>query len=223
VSDATSLSDFALAALMTYGPFALALTLLLGGAGVPLPGSIVLLAAGAFARQGFISWPYALLGGVVGVVLGDSVAYLIGRMGGAWAERRFSNVGGWQAATDQFARRGGWAIFLTRFLITPLGVAVSVIAGISAYPFRRFLLLDVAGEILWVAGYGLVGYALGSQWQAASQLLSDFSGLILGVAILVAGAVLVWRMPRRSNVTPVTAPTPQPQALQIPVALIPVD
>jgi membrane protein DedA with SNARE-associated domain len=217
------LSDFALAALMTYGPLALALTLLLGGAGVPLPGSLVLLAAGAFARQGFISWPNALAGGVAGVVLGDSVAYLIGRMGGAWAERRFSHLGGWQAATDQFARRGGWAIFLTRFLITPLGVAVSVIAGVSKYPFRRFLLLDIAGELLWVAGYGLVGYILGSQWQTASQLLSDFSGLILGVAILVAGAVLVWRMLRRKNRTVVAASTPQPQALQTSVELIPVE
>ena len=91
MSDATSISDLALAALMTYGPLALGLTLLLGAAGLPIPGSIVLLAAGAFARQGFIDWRLAFLAAVVGVVMGDTIAYFIGRMGGAVAERRLAH------------------------------------------------------------------------------------------------------------------------------------
>ena len=213
MSDATSISDFALAALITYGPLALALTLLLGAAGLPLPGSIVLLAAGAFARQGFIDWRYAWIAAVLGVVAGDSIAYAIGRMGGVWAEDRLARMSAWQKATDEFARRGGWAIFLTRFLITPLGVAVSLIAGISAYAWQRFVLVDLSGEFLWVTIYGGIGFALGSQWQVASQFISDFSGLILGVALLITGIVLgvrfVWRRGAPPSGTQVT-PAPQP-------------
>ncbi len=213
MSDATSISDFALAALITYGPLALALTLLLGAAGLPLPGSIVLLAAGAFARQGFIDWRYAWIAAVLGVVAGDSIAYAIGRMGGVWAEDRLARMSAWQKATDEFARRGGWAIFLTRFLITPLGVAVSLIAGISAYAWQRFVLVDLSGEFLWVTIYGGIGFALGSQWQVASQFISDFSGLILGVALLITGIVLgvrfVWRRGAPPSGTQV-APAPQP-------------
>jgi membrane protein DedA with SNARE-associated domain len=193
VSDATSVSDLALAALITYGPLALALTLLLGATGVPFPGAILLMAAGAFARQSFIDWRFAWAAAILGVVLGDTVAYGIGRMGGVWAERRLARMGVWQKATDEFSRRGGWAIFLTRFLITPLGVAVSLIAGISAYPFQRFVLIDLSGELLWVSIYGGIGFALGSQWQAASQFVSDFSGLILGVVLLIVGIALAFR------------------------------
>ncbi len=213
MSDATSISDFALAALITYGPLALALTLLLGAAGLPLPGSIVLLAAGAFARQGFIDWRYAWIAAVLGVVAGDSIAYAFGRVGGVWAEDRLARMSAWQKATDEFAHRGGWAIFLTRFLITPLGVAVSLIAGISAYGWQRFVLVDLSGEFLWVTIYGGIGFALGSQWQVASQFISDFSGLILGVALLITGIILGVRFVWRRGAAPAgaqRAPASQP-------------
>ena len=119
-------------------------------------------------------------------------------------------MGAWQKATDEFARRGGWAIFLTRFLITPLGVAVSLIAGISAYAWQRFVLIDLSGEVLWISIYGGIGFALGSQWQAASQFISDFSGLILGVALLIVGIVLAARyLWRRGDAQP-TAAASQP-------------
>ncbi len=219
MSDATSISDFALAALITYGPLALALTLLLGAAGAPFPGSLVLVAAGAFARQSFIDWRFAFVAAVIGVVLGDSIAYWLGRLGGVWAERRMARMSAWQTATDEFARRGGTAIFLTRFLVTPLGVPVSLIAGMSAYAYQRFLMVGVAGELLWVTLYGGVGFALGSQWQVASQFISDFSGLILGVALLIVGIVLavryVWRKPaarqRAHTIEPAQRPAPTAQ------------
>lgn len=207
MSDTTSLSDLALAALITYGPIALALTLLLGAAGAPLPGALVLIAAGAFARQDFIDWRWAAAAGLAGVVLGDIVAYGIGRVGGVWAEKRMAHMSAWQSATDQFARHGGWAIFLTRFLLTPLGVPMSIIAGIAAYPFYRFVLVDTAGELLWISIYGGAGYALGSQWQVATQFISDFSGLIVGVAVLTVGVVLAVRQLRRRG-----APRPIPAA-----------
>ncbi len=215
MSEITSISDLAFAALITYGPIALGLTLLLGAAGAPLPGTLVLVAAGAFARQNFMDWRFAAGAGLVGVVLGDSIAYGIGRLGGVWAEKRLARMSAWQSATDQFARRGGWAIFLTRFLITPLGVAVSVISGIAAYPFGRFLLLDISGELLWISLYGGVGYALGSQWQVASQFVSDFSGLIVGVAVLAVGVVLAFRLLRRRAAPLAPAPS-SPMSGQLP-------
>lgn len=194
MSEATSLSDYALAALISYGPLALGLTLLLGGIGIPVPGTVLLLAAGAFAQQGFIQWPWALAAGLAGVVVGDAISYGIGRMGGAWAERRFAGSNAWSSATDQFNRRGGMAVFLTRFLITPLALPVNLIAGISAYAFARFMIFDLLGEMVWMAGYGGIGYVLGTQWQAASQLLSDSTGLVLGIALLVSGVVIGVRM-----------------------------
>lgn len=197
MTDSTSLSDFLVSALVTYGALALGLTLLLGAIGAPLPGSLVLVAAGAFARQDLINWQTALLLGLVGVVAGDCIAYGIGRVSGPWIDRRLGNTSAWKSATEQFERRGWFAVFITRFLLTPLGVPISFIAGIGSYVFWRFLLVDIAGEFLWLASYGTIGYLIGTQWEAAAQFLTDFSGLLVGVVALAVGAWLAVRMVRR--------------------------
>jgi len=190
MTDTTTWSDIALGALLTYGPLALGLSLLLSGAGIPLPATILLVAAGAFSRQEMMQWQWTFLAGVLGVVLGDNVAYGMGRLAGTWTERRLGRNPAWQSTVEQFNKRGGWTIFLTRWLITPIGGLVSVIAGISHFGWHRFLLLDVAGDVMWVLLYWSIGWLLGSQWQAAGTFLSDFSGLILGVSLLVVALVI---------------------------------
>lgn len=190
LSDASSWSDLALSALVTWGPLALALVTLLCGAGVPVPGSIVLVAAGAFARQDMLVWYTAFAAALVGAVVGDHIAYAVGWLGGGWAESRFGATAAWQSALDQVNQRAAWTVFLTRWLITPIGSVVAMIAGITRYPLHRFTPLDVAGEFIWVSIYWTIGWMLGSQWQTAATLLTDFSGLILGVSLLLVAAVL---------------------------------
>ncbi len=51
-----NLSELFLTGMITYGPPALGLALLLGALGLPLPGTFFVLAAGAFIRQGAIDW-----------------------------------------------------------------------------------------------------------------------------------------------------------------------
>ena len=201
LTEASSWSDLALGALVTWGPLALALALLLCGTGLPVPGTIVLVAAGAFARQGMMVWYWAYAAALVGVVIGDHIAYAVGWLGGGWVEERFGASAAWQSALDQLNQRAAWTIFLTRWLITPIGAVVAMIAGIRRYPLHRFTALAVTGEFIWVTLYWTIGWVLGSQWQAAATLLTDFSGLILGVSLLLIAAVLGIRALLRSRRT----------------------
>jgi membrane-associated protein len=75
---------------------------------------------------------------------------------------------------------------LTRFLLTAIAIPVNLLAG-SSCQFRRFIIYDIAGEIVWIFVYGGLGYFFGSQWELISQFLSDFGGLALGLAALGAG------------------------------------
>lgn len=198
----SSLTDWALSAVVTYGPYAVALLVLCGALGAPVPGTLVVLAAGAFARQGLISWPVALAAALIGVVIGDSLAYLLGRLGGPWVDRWAGGSASWGQAHSAFNHYGGWAIFFSRWLVTPLGVPVSILAGLGAYVFWRFILLDFAGEILWVSGYGALGYAVGLQFEYVGQIVSDMGGILVGLLIVLAGAVIGWRIWRRTVATP---------------------
>jgi membrane-associated protein len=199
----TPMSDFDLAewfltSMIAYGAPAFGLALLLGAVGVPVPGTLFVLAAGAFARQGVLNWQQALGLGLAGVIVGDSISYAIGRVAGAPFIQRYAQNPAWQKADATFARRGGWAIYLTRWLLTPLALPVNLIAGSTAYAFWRYLGFVVIGEATWVVLYGTLGYATGSQWELLSQLVSDFSGFLVGGAVLALGIYLLVRRLRRN-------------------------
>jgi membrane protein DedA with SNARE-associated domain len=137
--------------------------------------------------------------GLLGAVLGDSAGYALGYFAKGWVQRRFGQSSAWQKAQDTFERRGGITIYLTRFLITPLAVPTNLIAGGGGYRFWRFLIYDAAGEFTWIVLYGSLGYGSGSQWEAISQFISDFSGLLVGVVVLGAGIYFLVRRHRRAN------------------------
>ena len=180
-----------LSAMTTAGPAAFALALLLGTLGLPIPTGLLVIAAGAFARQGLM--PLALVAGLglAATLLGDAASYLLGRFAGGWAQRLGSGrrAAAWQRAQEQFKQRGGLALYSTRVLLTALDVPTNLIAGGSRYAFRRFLAWDVAGRVTWLLIYGGLGYLFSSQWQAVTALLSTY-GLWLGAAA-GAGFLLV--------------------------------
>jgi membrane protein DedA with SNARE-associated domain len=191
-----NLTDFFLTWMINYGAPAFGVALFVGAVGVPLPGSLLVLAAGAFARQGVIDWPSASIFGLVGAVLGDTLSYAMGRFAKQWVQRYFGQRTTWQTAQATFAHRGGLAIYLTRFILTQVAIPINLIAGSSGYTFSRFWVFDFVGEVTWLVLYGGLGYIFGNQWELISQFISDFSGLLIGVLVLVVGIYFVWRRQR---------------------------
>jgi membrane protein DedA with SNARE-associated domain/UDP-2,3-diacylglucosamine pyrophosphatase LpxH len=200
-----NLTDLLLNGMTAYGPAVLGSALLLGGVGVPVPGTLLVLAAGALARQGVIEWSVALLVGLLGVVLGDNISYALGYFAKAWVLRRSRQSGSaaWRRAQDKFERGGALAIYSTRFLLTPLAIPTNLVAGGSGYDFRRFLTFDVAGEVTWLLLYGGLGYAFASQWQLINQFLNEFSGWLVGgigagvgVYLLTRAGIWTWSVPQ---------------------------
>lgn len=189
-------TDFLLAGMLDYGAPILGLALLLGGIGIPLPGTLMVLLAGAFVRQGLLDGFSTVGIGLACVILGDSLSFAMGFYARNWVKRHFGQSKSWQSAQDAFHQRGGIAIYLTRFLITPLAIPTNLIAGSTDYSFERFLVYDIAGELTWFLLFGGLGYAFGSQWDAIYAFISDSSGLMAGVALLVVG---IYFLRRRRN------------------------
>jgi membrane protein DedA with SNARE-associated domain len=193
----TDLTDLLLTGVVNYGAPALALALLVAASGVPLPSSLLVIAGGAFIRQGLLDPLLAIGLGLMAAVLGDSVSYGMGRFAGGWVERRYGATTLWQGAQNSFNRYGGWSVYLSRWLLTSVAIPVNLVAGSTAYTYRRFLLMVVAGEATWLVLFGGLGYAFGSQWEAISTLISDFGGLVLGLFVLAAGIYLAVRWLRK--------------------------
>lgn len=180
-------SDQILTWLVIYGPPMLAVALFIGALGIPLPGTLFVIAAGAFVRQGVLDVYLTLAIGLAGVAMGDMVSYALGRGAHGPIQRRWGETAAWGRATTYFEQRGGLAIYLSRWLVTPIAVPVNLVAGSSGYSAWRFAGYDVAGEATWFMVYGGLGYAFGSQWELISTFVSDFSGVAVGIVMVVAG------------------------------------
>lgn len=191
------MSDYLLTLIINYGAPVFAILLFLGALGVPVGASVLLIAAGAFAQQGILSWPLTATLGWVGAIVGDSVSFGIGFYAKDWVDNRFGGSPTWKSAEETFDKRAGLAIYLTRFLVTALAIPTNLIAGGSGIKFRRFMLYDSLGELTWIVLYGGLGYLFGSQWELVSEFISNFGGLILGLVILGVG-VWLWTKRLRS-------------------------
>jgi len=187
------ITDYLLSTLGVYGVPVLFVALLVGSAGVPLPASLLLVAAGSFVEQGELNLWSVLTLAATGAVLGDQIGYMVRRWGGRRLTQRLSKlVGGAkkiESTEDWLRKREGIGVFLSRWLLTPLGPVVNLTAGATQYSWPRFVLYDVLGEMLWVVLYVLLGKIFSDRVQALSDLLGDLTWAIVGViAAVVLGA-----------------------------------
>jgi membrane-associated protein len=181
------LSDFLLTQIINYGAPILGAIVFIGAMGAPFPGTFIVIAVGAFCREGFLPWHTTGLTALAFVVAGDCLSYAMGYYAREPVLRRFQGSERWIKAESTFNRWGGMAVFWTRFLLTGIAVPVNLIAGTSGFPFRKFIFYDFIGEAIWIFGYGGLGYLFGSQWEVVSDFLGNVSGLALGLVILGIG------------------------------------
>lgn len=190
-----SLNDYLLSLLALYGVPLLSGVLLVGSIGLPMPASLLLMAAGSFVEQGELSlgWVFGMASGAA--IAGDNIGYAIGRWGGHHLIPRVSSwVGGQERIlqAEKWTRRwGGAGVFFSRWLLTPLGPLVNLTSGIAEYSWPRFLLFGVLGELLWVFIYVMLGKVFSTSVQALSEVLGNFTWVLVGG---FAAAFLGWRL-----------------------------
>lgn len=193
------MSDFLLTQIINYGAPLLAVVVFIGGLGVPLPCTPLVIAAGAFARQGILHWQSAAILSLISVVIGDGLSYSLGYFASGYVLKRFGGTPRWLEAERTFERWGALTIFFSRFLVTAIALPVNLLSGTTRYPFRKFFVYDALGEAVWIFGYGGLGYLFGSQWETVNDFLGNFGGAALGVVFLIVGIrqALNWQNKKR--------------------------
>ncbi|MEU7903948.1 DedA family protein [Actinoplanes sp. NPDC049118] len=134
--------------------------------GVPAPGQTLMIAAAIYSSWGRLDIFAVAAVAFVAAVLGDNVGYWIGVRGGRRAVHRFGKYifitpERLERAERFFARRGNRIVVVARF-IDGLRQLNGVIAGITAMPWRTFLIYNTIGAALWVGWWTTVAYLLGT-------------------------------------------------------------
>ena len=178
-----------------WGYLAIAVILGVESFGVPAPGQTIMVAASVYAGAGRMNILAVAAVSFTAAVLGDNIGYWIGARGGRKAVHRFGRYvfltpERFARAERFFARRGNRIVVVARF-IDGLRQLNGVIAGVTAMPWRTFLLYNAIGAALWVGFWTTAAYLLGNhlgsvleavhryQWQAVAAS-------VLGVAAYVA-------------------------------------
>jgi len=82
------------------------------------------------------------------------------------------------------------AVFITRTFISYLSSVASLLAGVARYRLSKFLAVAVVGRLMWAAAYLGLGYAVGSDLEAAASFLTNLSMFLLLLSTL-AGSGLI--------------------------------
>ena len=193
--------DFFRECLAQYGYWAVAAALLLENAGVPIPGETILLLASFLAySEHRLHLPYIILVGVCAATIGDNLGFLIGHYGGRPLLTRYGKVLFIRPETIEqgeklFARYGAATIFVARF-IAGMRVIAGPLAGILRMPWRKFVIFNFLGAVLWVTVISSVGYLFGRHWDQLVEIVKQVNIAFLVIAAVVV-AVLWWRYRRK--------------------------
>lgn len=175
---------------------------------VGLPGTEpTMLFAGFNVYQGHLTLLGIIVFGLIGDMLGASIAYAIGyfgrtelleRQGSKFhvSRRRLDLANRW------FERWGSPVVFFSR-MVPVVRAAVPYAAGVGEMPFWRFFVLAALGSIPWIVGLAFVGREVGSSWQSWRHSLEyvDYVGAAIVVGVI---AYLIVRRTRGGGGGPAT-------------------
>jgi len=190
-------------AVVQYGYWAVGGTLLLENAGIPLPGETILLLASFLAYSAHdLQLPWIIVVATIAATLGDNLGYAIGYYGGRALLVRYQSLFRIQNSTlargeSLFSRYGGVTVFFARFL-AGMRIITGPLAGVLRMSWRKFLLFNFLGALLWVSVVSSAGYFFGRHWGRLQRDVKRFDLLVVVLAALVA-AVLWWRSRRQDG------------------------
>jgi membrane-associated protein len=183
------MTDWLLALVPQYGLWLLATTTFFSCLALPVPASILMLTSGGFVASGDLAMVPTLLAAAGGGIAGDQVGYWAGRRFGSRLLTRMRRDPARDKllgrAVAMIERRGLVAIYLTRWLISPLGPWVNLTAGSTGYGWHRFTVAGVAGEATWAGLYVGMGYVFAGNVEAASSMLGSLLGVVAGGAAVI--------------------------------------
>jgi membrane protein DedA with SNARE-associated domain len=160
--------------------------------GFVIPGETAAVIGGVAASRSEVEL-VAMLAVVVGAaVLGDSVGYEVGKLAGPRIlraralERHKARL---DTARALLARRGSAAVVLGRS-VAFFRAVMPALAGIAQMPYRKFLIANAFGGLLWGGAVVLLGYLAGNSYERVEKTFGK--GVSIGLAVIVVAALLTW-------------------------------
>ncbi len=161
--------------------------------GLPLPAMPLLLAAGALAGAGHLSFFASLLCVILAAMAADSIWFQLGRRKGIRILQLLCKISlepdsCVRRTEGVFAKQGARSLLLAKF-VPGLSTVATPLAGIFHMRPRRFLLFDALGALLWAGTFLGLGYVFSGQIERVAEHLASLGGWLV---VLLLGALAAY-------------------------------
>jgi membrane protein DedA with SNARE-associated domain len=165
---------------------------------IPISSEITFGFAGVLAYQGHLNLALVIIIGSLAELAGSYASYGVGRFGGRPVVER---VGKYALITHKdidraerfFAGRGAWTVAVGRMLPV-IRAFTSIVSGLVDVPALQFGLLSLAGTVVYVVAFSVIGYELGSAWHSISHDVSIGGYVLVVLVVLAIAGFVVYRL-----------------------------
>ena len=207
VAIATELANFVIGLIQALGYPGIFVLMLLEGLLLPIPSEVVMAFGGYLAFSGGLlgaaglpAFIILLVVGSLGNLTGAYLAYMLGDYGGIPLILRYGKYvmldeSSIRRTHEWFLRYGPLSVFFTR-LVPIFRTFISIPAGIARMNRASFLLLTLAGALIWDSFLIYFGYILGPHWGSILSYFDEYQ--YVAIAILI-GIILWWFLSKLSK------------------------
>ena len=154
-----------------------------------LEGETILVLGGFAAHRGYLDIWLVVMVAFVGTSVGDQLYFFLGRR---WGNRILARRPGWQVPAGRARRlleRYDVLFILSFRFLYGLRTMSPFAIGMSGFPTRRFLALNLIAGAVWAVAVAWAGYAFGHGLALAIDRFARYEKHAF-VAIAIAGALL---------------------------------
>lgn len=161
--------------------------------GLVVPGDTVVIVA-ATGVESVLEAVILVLAVIAGAIIGESIGFWLGRVLGprirsSWIGRRVGEEN-WIRAEQYLQRRGGVAIFISRFLPV-LHSLVPLTVGMSSYSYRRFIAWTLPACTVWATIYVSISAAAAGTYRELADRAHWAGYVFVGIIVVFLLGVII--------------------------------
>ena len=175
----------------------------------PIPSEVILLFGGFMTTYTSMNVIGVIVASTLGSVLGAIILYYIGKI---LSKERLKKIitskpgkllrlkpEDIDKADEWFDTKGNKTVFFCRF-IPVIRSLISIPAGMSEMPMKKFLIYTTLGSLIWNAALTIAGSIVGENWTSILEIMDNYSHIIvILLAIIFVIAIIIFYSKRRKS------------------------
>ena len=160
----------------------------------PIPSEVILLFGGFMTTFSDMNIVGVIIASTLGSILGAIVLYYVGKIlnkerlkkiitskPGKILRLKPEDI---DKADNWFDTKGNKTVFFCRF-VPIIRSLISIPAGMSEMPMKKFLIYTTAGSLIWNAALTIAGSIVGENWTSIVDIMDQYSHIILVLLIII--------------------------------------